>query len=490
MEGSYGRRIENIEGNGYLGAGRASRGANNGWEQVGVHKEEEREGGGHKAQGETCSSRFLSETRPGLSVRRHLRTSNAIRDASDCPGLKESIFMRQPPGFDDGTGRVCVLKRSLYGLKQAGNVWNHELNSKLEDFDFKQLKSDYCCYIRYQDDDLTILLVWVDDIIAASTTDALNDQIESELAQHFEIKSLGQPSLILGLQIQQDDHYISLSQSHYIDTLLKRFGLENANPVSTPIDPNVKLDAFDSKDGNSLGEEVDPRISSGYATMIGSLMYLALGTRPEICYAVNRLAQYTSRPRAVHFTALKRIFRYLKGTKHFALTFGGLDDEEMTEDLHIYTDADWANGPDRKSISGYVITLAGGAIAWSSKKQNTVALSTAEAEYVATTHAAKQVLWHRHLLEELEFFPPETSTIFSDNQAAIAISRHPEFHPRTKHIDLAYHFLRDLVANNTLEIVYVRTDLNLADLFTKGLPRSRHQDLTYEIGVISRKGEC
>jgi hypothetical protein len=157
--------------------------------------------------------------------------------------------------------------------------------------------------------------------------------------------------------------------------------------------------------------------------------------------------------------------------------------------LNIFCDADWASDTtDRKSVSGYIISMAGGAVSWSSKKQTSVALSTAEAEYIAATHVAKQVLWQRSLFTELNFEISTTSTIFTDNQAAISISHHPEFHSRTKHIDIAYHFLRDLIANGTLDTIYVNTLENLADLFTKGLPRQRHEDLTYRIGVLSGQG--
>lgn len=395
--------------------------------------------------------------------------------------------MQQAPGYTDGTGQVYELVQSLYGLKQAGNVWNHELNRALEELKFTQLKTDYCCYIRRNGTDFTILLVWVDDFIAISNTDAQNDQVEQELNKYFDTKSLGKPSMLLGIKIKQEDHIITLSQQHYIEALLKKFHLENANPVSTPMDPNVKLDDFLESE---VQGELDPNsmISFGFATLIGCLMYLALGTRPDIAYAVNKLAQYTSNPHPAHWTAVKRLFRYLKGTRTYKLTYGGGSEDLLTEDLNIYCDADWANDADRKSVSGYVVVIAGGAVAWSSKKQATVALSTSEAEYIAATHAAKQVIWHRSLLRELNFPIPTTSTIFSDNQAAISIAHHPEFHARTKHIDIAHHFLRDHVENGILNTVYINTDENVADIFTKGLAGTKHHDFTYMIGVISEQG--
>ena len=290
------------------------------------------------------------------------------------------------------------------------------------------------------------------------------------------------------MQIIIEPHTISLSQSHYIDFLLEKYGLTEANPVSTPMDPNVKLDTHETN-SRELEGEVDAKVTYGYAQLIGSLMYLALGTRPDIAFSVNKLAQYTSDPKPLHWTAVKRIFRYLKYTKNFTLTFGGNDEDIQNVDLNIFCDADWANdASDRKSISGYVVTVAGGAVSWSSKKQQTVALSTAEAEYVSATHVAKQVLWHRSLFKELSFPIAATSTIFTDNQAAISISHHPEFHARTKHIDINLHFLRDLVSQGILDTVYVNTHDNLADLFTKGLPRRQHEDLTYRIGVLSGQG--
>jgi len=187
--------------------------------------------------------------------------------------------------------------------------------------------------------------------------------------------------------------------------------MDNAKTVTTPIDPNVKLDSPDEDQNKFYTQgENDDIILFGFAALIGCLMYLALGTCLDIAYAVTKLAQHTSNPKSIHWTALKCIFRYLKGTRHYSVTYGG-EDHLLNENLNIYCDADWANDVDRKSTSGYIVTMAGGAIAWSSKKQFTVALSTAEAEYIAATHAAKQVLWHKSLFKELDLPLPTTSTV-------------------------------------------------------------------------------
>jgi hypothetical protein len=401
--------------------------------------------------------------------------------------LKELIFMDQPRGFDDGSGHVCKLIRTLYGLRQAGNVWNREFNAAMKEIGFIQLKADPCCYLWHQGEEFDMLLIWVDDIISIASNTARNDIVEQDLGGKFEIKALGRPKMLLGMGISQnhEDHSIKLFQTAYVDSLLKKHGLEDANPVSTPMDPNTKLDHDPNNTNDPVTEgDLSERASASYATLIGSLMYLAIGTRPDIAYSVQRLAQFTQDPKPVHWTAVKRIFRYLKGTRTLGLTYGGGEDELNDEELNIYCDADWASDADRKSVSGYVITLAGGAVAWSSKKQSTVALSTAEAEYVAATHCAKQVIWHRSLLTEVRLPLPSTSTIFSDNQAAVSIAHHPEHHARTKHINIAHHFLRDLVQDGVLNLVYIKTEDNLADIFTKPLPKKVHQDLMYEIGIL------
>jgi hypothetical protein len=169
------------------------------------------------------------------------------------------------------------------------------------------------------------------------------------------------------------------------------------------------------------------------------------------------------------------------------LVYGGTP-ELLNNRINFYCDADWASDLDRKSISGYIVTIAGGAVAWSSKKQSTVAPSTPEAEYIAAAHVAKQVLWHRSLLKELKFPLSMPSTIFSDNQSAISIAHHPEFHACTKHINIAFHFLRNHVQKGTIDLSYINTDYNIADIFTKPLRKPIHETFTYELGVISDQG--
>jgi hypothetical protein len=387
--------------------------------------------------------------------------------------------MQQPPGLEDGTGRVCHLQKTLYGLKQAGNIWNTTFTSTLNDLSFMQMKHDYCVYIRRDEDKFAILLLWVDDIIAITNAEGTVDQITNDLKRKFEIKSLSAPKYLLGIKVNYDRERCSLSLSltHYINRVLEQLGLADCNPVAMPLDPNVNLDY---KKGEDLEGHSDDA-SYAYSALIGKLLRMATIFWVDISFAAGRLRQFTRNPKLRHWTAIKRVFRYLKGTKDYRMWYGGKGNT-AEEVFQIYCDADWASQANRKSVSGYIITLAGGAIAWSSMKQSIIVLSTAEAEYVAATHVTKEVIWLHALFLELGIKAP-TPTILSDNQAAIAITHHPEFHARTKHIDIALHFVRDMVREGKMKIHYVRSEDNIADICTKGLPQPQHEKLTKKTGL-------
>ena len=340
----------------------------------------------------------------------------------------------------------------------------------MEELGYEKLKSDYCCFVYCKGEDFSILLVWVDDLINFSND---TDCVKWELKTKFEINVIGEPSILLGMKIDHDNKKktITLSQTHYIDSLLKCFGLTNANTILTPMDLNVNLDEEeDEGKGEKEGKDIDERGPKTYATAIESLMYAALATRPDIAYPVQQLAQFTKNPWPKNWTAVKQVFQYLKGTRTHALMFRGSDHSWVTK-LTFFCNADWASNTDWKSTSSYIILFAGGAIAWSMKKQSTIALSTAKAEYIVATHISKQVLWHWTFCEELTIPQPTTSTILCNNQAAITIAHHPEFHTHMKHINITMHFLCDLVESVMINIIYVPSCKNLADLFMKGLAR-------------------
>ena len=248
--------------------------------------------------------------------------------------------------------------------------------------------------------------------------------------------------------------------------------MSDCRPVDTPVETKANLTADDESD-----ESVDAAL---YQSCVGSLLYMSIKTRPDISFAVGLVAKFCSNPKKNHWSAVKRILRYLKGTVNYGLLF--LRDE--SPELIGYSDADWAGDvSDRKSMSGYCFIMNGAAVAWSSKKQSCIALSTAEAEYVALSHAAQEAVWLARLHEELGCTMKSAVTIYEDNQSAISISKNSQFHGRTKHVDIKFHFVRDLVENNVIEIIYCPTNEMLADPFTKAVCRDKFVHFRNSIGV-------
>ena len=227
--------------------------------------------------------------------------------------LKEKVYMRQPEGYDDGTGWVCELIKTLYGLKQSGREWNKELDEKLKKFRFQRLRSDPCVYIKRDGDELVIITVWVDDLLLFATSDELMQQTKSDLHTEWEVTDLGEPTKIIGVEITQIEDAITISQKVYIESILERKGLSGINSVATPLDPNIKLEP--NPDGNEGNR------SNSFARLLGELQFLANSTRPDTAFAMNRLAAYTANLSLQHVTALKRILRYLAGTKNLGITY-------------------------------------------------------------------------------------------------------------------------------------------------------------------------
>ena len=254
--------------------------------------------------------------------------------------------------------------------------------------------------------------------------------------------------------------------------MIEKHELTEAKTASTPADPNVKLE---KDDGVSKGVD-----QTTYQSIVGSLLYAAIATRPDIAQAVGVVSKFNSKPTEAHLTAVKRILRYLKGTADQALKY------EKSEDgaLVGYSDADWAGDlDDRHSTTGNLFLMVGGPISWASKKQATVALSTSEAEYVALSSATQEVIWLRRLLTDLGQVPNEPTVMMEDNQGAIAIARNPVAHARTKHIDIRYHFVHEAVQEGTVDLCYCPTNDMFADLLTKSLPRGRLENLRLAMGM-------
>ncbi|KAJ3532326.1 hypothetical protein NM688_g7442 [Phlebia brevispora] len=391
--------------------------------------------------------------------------------------LKEEIYMRQPPGYEDGTGRVCRLLRPLYGLRQAGYEWNETMDDELEQLGYERLDVDHCIYVRQRGPEVAMAAIHVDDMQLGATKGRI-EGVKKEIGTRFNITDLGETRQIVGIQVSRDRSagIIHLLQTNYLTRVLEHYGMLQSHPVSTPLDPNVKLTKAEPDD------ETD-RLVRPYQSAIGSLMYAALGTRPDIAYAVQHLSQFCSAPTQTHWTVVKHVMHYLNGTLRVGIKYGP---RAKAQDLELtgYSDADWAgDANDRKSVSGYVFLFGGGPITWSSKKQPTVALSSMEAEYMAMSHAAREVLWLRNLLTELGIVQKSGTPVNVDNQGAIAYSKLNVFHGRSKHIDIRHHFIRDCIEANEVKVIYCATNDNIADLFTKPLARGRHEELIRLLGM-------
>jgi hypothetical protein len=394
--------------------------------------------------------------------------------------LEETIYMKQPEGFAEKgkEGLVCLLKKGLYGLKQAGRTWNHTIDPALKQLGLTPLDKDSCVYYHSSNGEMIIVCLYVDDLFLFTASTRLLKQFKQGLKNKFMMEDLGEARLVLGMQVTRDraNRTLTLSQQAYLEKMLEKLGLLQMNPVTTPMNPNTVLVKAPSTHTASKQD------ITFYQAIIGSLMYAANGTRPDIAFAVNRLSKYSSNPDSIHITALKHVLRYIRGTLSFSLTYRGTKDKQPP--LTAFCDADYANDKDdRLSVSGYAVMLCGGAISWAARRQTVIADSTVNAEYIAIAEATKDIMWWRPLLRQLNYNTSEPTTLFNDNQGSIALAWNGDNGTRSKAIDVKYHLIRQELRDKTIDLSYVATRHNIADLLTKGLARDRHRILTAALGV-------
>ena len=393
--------------------------------------------------------------------------------------LDEEIYMQQPEGYvkPGEEHLVCKLEKSLYGLKQSSRCWNKAFRESVETLGFTQASADPCVFIRKKDT-LTIIAVHVDDLMILAQNILEMQRLNDSLKLQFKMKDMGELHYYVGVSIVQDKEgkQVYLHQGQYIEKMLKKFGQAEAKSVSTPADCNVKLQKEDS-----VSRPVD---TISYQSIVGSLLYAAITTRPDIAQAVGVVSKFCANPTQSHLTAAKRILRYLKGTVNLGLSYKRCADGNLIG----YSDADWAGDvDDRHSTSGNVFLLAKGAVSWLSKKQATVALSTAEAEYVALSAATQEAIWLRRLLADVGEPLEDPIVINEDNQGAIAMAKNPVGHARTKHIDMRYHFVREGVQNGAIILKYVASGDMIADILTKPLPKHPFEKFVIELGMKTVK---
>ncbi|GJR05592.1 retrovirus-related pol polyprotein from transposon TNT 1-94 [Tanacetum coccineum] len=355
--------------------------------------------------------------------------------------LREEFYISQPDGFVDldNPNHVYELKKALYGLKQASRAWYDMLSSFLISQNFSKGSVDPTLFIRREGKELLLVQIEVNDIIFVASTPELCDLFSKIMCSKFKMSMMGKISFFLGLQISQSPRGIFINQSKYALESLKKYGFDSCDPVDTPMVEKSKLDE------DKEGKAVDP---SHYRGMIGTLLYLT-ASRPDLQFAICMCARYQARPTEKHLHAVKRIFRYLRGTVNRGLWY--LKDSSIA--LTAFADADHAGCQDtRRSTSGSMQFLGDRLVSWSSKRQKSVAISSTEAEYIAI---------------------------------AIALCCNNVQHPRLKHIDIRFHFIKEHVENGVIELYFVNTEYQLADIFTKALAKERIEFLINKLGMQS-----
>jgi hypothetical protein len=396
-------------------------------------------------------------------------------------GDDEVVYLEQPAGYEtkDRGGWVWRLLKALYGLKQGAKNWYDALHRALIELGFTRSEADHGVFFKEVGRHIIVLAVHVDDGMVTGSSVSLINKFKEEMNAKYKLTDLGAANWLLGIKITRDlvNKTLRLSQHAYIEAIITRFNFNDLKPSSIPIDPSAPLSKTQSP---SKLEDIAKMKNVPYREAVGSLMYAAMGTRPDIAFATSTVAQFSENPGWAHWEAVKRIYRYLIGTKKLELSYGG-----DKGGLVGYVDADGASQEHRRAISGYVFMVDGGAVSWSSKKQELVTLSTAEAEYVAQTHAAKEAIWLRRLLTEIFQSTDTPTTLFSDSKSAIALAQDGHYHARTKHIDIWYHFIRYIIEAGSIKLVYCPTDDMTADTLTKALPSVKAKHFATALGLTT-----
>lgn len=390
--------------------------------------------------------------------------------------LDEDIYMTQPQGYEDGSGKVCKLNKALYGLKQSARCWNTKFTQCLKRFNLTASNADPCVFINREDGDTLILAVYIDDGLVASTNKDRTEALLMYLSKELKIKT-GKLDKFLGMEFKYlPDGSMLVNQQQYAHKIVERFRLGEAHAVAIPADQHQDLSI-------QTEESKHTHVNVPYKEAVGSLFYLAMVSRPDIAYAVNAVSQYAEAPTKERWNAVKRIIKYVKGTMEYGILFK--PDEPPS--LKAYSDADFAGDrATRRSTSGSVIFAGEAAVSWAARKQKSVALSTTESEFMAASDTAKEVVWLERLLKDLVSVSVSKPVLLIDNQSAIRLIKNPELHQRSKHIDVRFHFVRELYEKDVFDIEYVNTEFQVADICTKPLAKERYEKLRKSL-VISKK---
>ncbi|KAH9781363.1 Integrase catalytic domain-containing protein [Citrus sinensis] len=399
--------------------------------------------------------------------------------------LEEEILMDQPEGFiEEGTeDMVCLLKRSLYGLKQSPRQWYLRFDEFMISHGYCRSQYDSCVYFKIlSSEDRIYLLLYVDDMLIACKRREEIERLKMELNTAFEMKDLGTATRILGMQIvrNRSKGTLFLTQAMYAKRVLSRFEMSGAKPVTVPMSAHFRLSKLQEPEED---HDLVHMKSVPYSSAVGSIMYSMVCTRPDVAHSVGVVSRFMGNPGREHWSAVKWLLRYMKGTANHGILYGG--SESNSCQVSGFVDSDFAADLDkRRSITGYVFILNGGAVSWKASLQSVVALSTTEAEYIALTEAVKEAKWLSGLVSEFGL-KQESVCIGCDSSSAIQLSKNPKYHERTKHIDVRLHFVRDEIANGIVNVIKVSTQTNPADILTKVVPAIKFRNSLNLVGVGS-----
>lgn len=379
--------------------------------------------------------------------------------------LDNEVFMEQPPGFCDQNKPdfVCRLRRSLYGLRQAPRQWYKRLHQALVKHGFEVSPADSSLFRYVHNNVIIFALVYVDDIIMTGSCSVTLNNIIVSLHSEFLLKDLGKLEYFLGMEAVHTKSGLLLTQQKYITDLLQKANMLDCRGISTPAATKTPVSI-------ASHQFTDPTL---YRSIVGGLQYLSL-TRPEVCYSVHKVSQYLHAPTEENWSSVKRILRYLKDTASYGLLITKSKDTA----LNVYSDADWASDvADRKSTTGYAVFMGNNLISWNSKKQQTVARSSTEAEYRAIGLAVTELTWIQSLLQNIKFSSSTIPNLWCDNIGATYLSVNPVFHARSKHLEVDFHFVRDKVHKHEVKVQFICSKDQIADILTKPLSKARHQTL-------------
>jgi hypothetical protein len=387
--------------------------------------------------------------------------------------LDKEVYIDQPEGFmlPGNERKVCKLVKSLYGLKQAPKQWHEKFDTVILANGFKHNGADKCVYSKFNVEYGVLVCLYVDDMLIFGTNMLGVCETKKYLASMFKMKDLNEADTILGIKVKRHSEGYALCQNHYIKKVLLKYKHLNVKEVNTPFDSNYKLV---ENTGRAIAQ-------LEYASVIGSIIYAMHCTRPTVAFVVNRLSRYTSNPSAEHWKAIARVLSYLKKTKDLGLYYSG-----YPAVLEGYSDTNWITSvSDNKSTSDWIFTFGGGAISWASKKQSCISYSTMESKFIALALVGKEAEWLRNMFYDIELWPQPMPAIsvYCDSQATMSKAYNKIYKGKSRHISLRHEYVRQLIEDGVISIVYIKSSSNLTNPFTKGLSQDLVRVTSIEMGL-------